>query len=143
MQGGSTGTGAGGQEDYLDKGLRPLFSLPSPLPSFPFTFLPFPSLSSSPPPTFTASHPNNPTHPINPRTKRSSQTGLDAAEKRFGGGNVNPEQKRGMNEKVTDGARGMFEKATGFVSYFFFPFLPPLSFIAFRCLSLIYEVWWG
>ncbi|KAI4124031.1 MAG: hypothetical protein LQ347_005898 [Umbilicaria vellea] len=39
--------------------------------------------------------------------------GLDFAEKKFGGGKINPEQKRGMNEKVTDGARGMFEKATG------------------------------
>ncbi|MCJ1365936.1 hypothetical protein MMC16_005061 [Acarospora aff. strigata] len=39
--------------------------------------------------------------------------GLDAAEKKFGGGKINPEQSRGMNEKVTDGARGMLEKATG------------------------------
>lgn len=31
---------------------------------------------------------------------------------------MNPEQSRGMNEKVTDGARGMFEKATGFVLLF-------------------------
>lgn len=39
--------------------------------------------------------------------------GLDAAEKKFGQGKVNPEQSRGMNEKVTDGARGMFEKFSG------------------------------
>ncbi|KAI9854324.1 MAG: hypothetical protein M1830_006542, partial [Pleopsidium flavum] len=32
--------------------------------------------------------------------------GLDTAEKKFGQGKVNPEQSRGMNEKVTDGARG-------------------------------------
>ncbi|KAL6721042.1 hypothetical protein ACLMJK_000142 [Lecanora helva] len=39
--------------------------------------------------------------------------GLDAIEKKFGGGKVDPEKQRGMNEKITDGARGMFEKATG------------------------------
>jgi len=39
--------------------------------------------------------------------------GLDAVEKKFGQGKVNPEQSRGMNEKITDGARNMFEKATG------------------------------
>lgn len=39
--------------------------------------------------------------------------GLDAAEKKFGGGKIDPEQKRGLNEKITDKARGMFEKATG------------------------------
>ena len=39
--------------------------------------------------------------------------GLDALEKKFGGGKVDPEKQRGMNEKITDGARGMFEKATG------------------------------
>ena len=41
--------------------------------------------------------------------------GLDAVEKKFGQGKVNPEAQRGMNEKITDGARGMFEKATGYV----------------------------
>ena len=40
-------------------------------------------------------------------------TGLDALEKKFGQGKVDPEKQRGMNEKITDGARGMFEKATG------------------------------
>ncbi|MCJ1231010.1 hypothetical protein MMC12_007685 [Toensbergia leucococca] len=39
--------------------------------------------------------------------------GLDAVEKKFGQGKIDPEKQRGMNEKVTDGARGMFEKATG------------------------------
>jgi len=39
--------------------------------------------------------------------------GLDAIEKKFGGGKINPEQARGVNEKITDGAREMFEKATG------------------------------
>ncbi|KAA6409054.1 MAG: hypothetical protein FRX48_07398 [Lasallia pustulata] len=39
--------------------------------------------------------------------------GLDFAEKKFGGGKINPEQQRGTNEKITDGARGMFEKTTG------------------------------
>ncbi|MCJ1256708.1 hypothetical protein MMC24_004532 [Lignoscripta atroalba] len=39
--------------------------------------------------------------------------GLDAAEKKFGGGKVDPAKQRGMNEKITDKATGMFEKATG------------------------------
>ncbi|KAF6219218.1 hypothetical protein HO133_005043 [Letharia lupina] len=39
--------------------------------------------------------------------------GLDAAEKKFGQGKVDPQKERGVNEKVTDKARGMFEKATG------------------------------
>ena len=39
--------------------------------------------------------------------------GLDAIEKKFGGGKVDPEKQRGMNEKITDGARSAFEKATG------------------------------
>ncbi|MCJ1410046.1 hypothetical protein MMC19_004131 [Ptychographa xylographoides] len=38
---------------------------------------------------------------------------LDMAEKKFGQGKVDPNKQRGMNEKVTDGARGMFEKVTG------------------------------
>ncbi|CAO2656067.1 Nn.00g048700.m01.CDS01 [Neocucurbitaria sp. VM-36] len=40
--------------------------------------------------------------------------GLDTAEKKFGGAQgQNSEKNRGVNEKITDGARGMFEKATG------------------------------
>ncbi|ETI29517.1 hypothetical protein G647_01970 [Cladophialophora carrionii CBS 160.54] len=39
--------------------------------------------------------------------------GLDAAEKRFGQGKVDPAKSRSVNEKVTDKARDMFEKATG------------------------------
>ncbi|MCJ1295136.1 hypothetical protein MMC34_006697 [Xylographa carneopallida] len=39
--------------------------------------------------------------------------GLDAAEKKFGQGKVDPTKERGVNEKVTDKARGLFEKATG------------------------------
>ena len=46
-------------------------------------------------------------------TLTSRNAGLDAAEKKFGQGKINPEQSRGMNEKITDGARNMFEKATG------------------------------
>ncbi|MCJ1358677.1 MAG: hypothetical protein MMC33_008677 [Icmadophila ericetorum] len=42
--------------------------------------------------------------------------GLDTLERKFGGGKVNPETSRGMNEKITDGARGFFEKATGYAS---------------------------
>jgi len=39
--------------------------------------------------------------------------GVDALEKKFGQGKVDPVKSRGMNEKVTDKARDMFEKATG------------------------------
>ncbi|KAF2500394.1 hypothetical protein BU16DRAFT_614157 [Lophium mytilinum] len=40
--------------------------------------------------------------------------GLDAAEKKFGGKfGADPAKNRSVNEKITDGARGMFEKATG------------------------------
>jgi hypothetical protein len=40
--------------------------------------------------------------------------GLDAAEKKYGGSwGQNTEGHRAMNEKITDGARDMFEKATG------------------------------
>ncbi|MCJ1485602.1 hypothetical protein MMC06_005777 [Schaereria dolodes] len=39
--------------------------------------------------------------------------GVDAAEKKFGGGKIDPQKERGVNEKVTDQARGMFEKVTG------------------------------
>lgn len=43
---------------------------------------------------------------------------------------MNPEQSRGMNEKVTDGARGMFEKATGFASLLSFLVAFPFLFQA-------------
>ncbi|OAK95142.1 hypothetical protein IQ06DRAFT_352873 [Phaeosphaeriaceae sp. SRC1lsM3a] len=40
--------------------------------------------------------------------------GLEGAEKKFGGSmGQNTEKNRGVNEKITDGARNMFEKATG------------------------------
>ncbi|KAJ4350616.1 hypothetical protein N0V95_004575 [Ascochyta clinopodiicola] len=40
--------------------------------------------------------------------------GLDSVEKKFGGSMGQDSQKnRGVNEKITDGARNMFEKATG------------------------------
>ncbi|EMD96701.1 hypothetical protein COCC4DRAFT_32844 [Bipolaris maydis ATCC 48331] len=40
--------------------------------------------------------------------------GLDAVEKKYGGATAEDTQKyRGVNEKITDGARNMFEKATG------------------------------
>ncbi|KAH6637461.1 hypothetical protein C7974DRAFT_410939 [Boeremia exigua] len=39
---------------------------------------------------------------------------LDAAEKKWGGSMGQDTQKnRAVNEKITDGARNMFEKATG------------------------------
>ncbi|OQO01565.1 hypothetical protein B0A48_12601 [Cryoendolithus antarcticus] len=43
--------------------------------------------------------------------------GLDAVEKKFGGqvghGVNDPNKMRSTNEKITDKARGVFEKATG------------------------------
>jgi len=39
--------------------------------------------------------------------------GVDAIEKKFGQGKIDPAKSRSMNEKVTDKARDMFEKATG------------------------------
>lgn len=41
--------------------------------------------------------------------------GLDAVEKKFGGqyGLGDPAKSRSVNEKITDGARNLFEKATG------------------------------
>ncbi|GFG26390.1 hypothetical protein IFM61606_06370 [Aspergillus udagawae] len=39
--------------------------------------------------------------------------GLDSVEQRFGGGKVDPAKMRSTNEKITDAARGQFEKATG------------------------------
>ncbi|KAJ5396420.1 hypothetical protein N7509_004533 [Penicillium cosmopolitanum] len=38
---------------------------------------------------------------------------LDSAERKFGGGKVDPAKMRSTNEKITDGAREQFEKATG------------------------------
>ena len=48
--------------------------------------------------------------------------GLDAVEKKFGQGKIDPVKQRGMNEKITDGLRGMFEKAT--VSHFLNELVP-------------------
>jgi hypothetical protein len=56
-------------------------------------------------------------------------TGLDAAEKRFGQGKVDPAKMRSTNEKITDGIRGQFEKLTGYV-------LPRLSLSLSLSLSL-------
>ncbi|MCJ1442640.1 MAG: hypothetical protein MMC23_003137 [Stictis urceolatum] len=39
--------------------------------------------------------------------------GLDAAEKKFGGGKVDPATMRSTNEKITDTGRDQFEKMTG------------------------------
>ncbi|KAF2685770.1 hypothetical protein K458DRAFT_387724 [Lentithecium fluviatile CBS 122367] len=39
---------------------------------------------------------------------------VESAEKKYGGSmGQNVQKSRGMNEKITDGARNMFEKATG------------------------------
>ena len=50
---------------------------------------------------------------IRPLPNILQSTGLDAAERKFGQGKVDPAKERGVNEKVTDQARGMFEKMTG------------------------------
>ncbi|KAG9780050.1 hypothetical protein KCU88_g3849, partial [Aureobasidium melanogenum] len=39
--------------------------------------------------------------------------GLDAVEKKYGGGKIDPAKQRSTNEKITDKARGLVEKATG------------------------------
>jgi hypothetical protein len=44
--------------------------------------------------------------------------GLDFVEKKFGQGKVDPAKMRSTNEKITDGARSMFEKMTGYVPSF-------------------------
>ncbi|KAJ5917972.1 hypothetical protein N7454_010347 [Penicillium verhagenii] len=38
---------------------------------------------------------------------------LDAGERKFGGGKVDPAKMRSTNEKITDTAREKFESATG------------------------------
>ena len=64
----------------------------------------------------------------------TAPTGLDAVEKKFGQGKVDPQKERGVNEKVTDKARGMFEKATGYDSFF-----PSLAFAS--VLVFAFGVW--
>ncbi|KIV96584.1 hypothetical protein PV10_00428 [Exophiala mesophila] len=39
--------------------------------------------------------------------------GLDAVEKKFGQGKIDPAAQRNTNEKITDKARNMFESSTG------------------------------
>ena len=90
------GGAAAGKEDYVDKGSSDM-SLYLSIQAVPKTLHP----------------PSHPNHNLIPPL---SSTGLASAEKKYGGGKVNPEQARGVNEKVTDGARGMFEKATGYVT---------------------------
>ncbi|KAF2011719.1 hypothetical protein BU24DRAFT_466398 [Aaosphaeria arxii CBS 175.79] len=52
--------------------------------------------------------------PANANNKDYLDKGLESAEKKFGGAwGQNTEKNRGINEKITDGARGLFEKATG------------------------------
>lgn len=41
--------------------------------------------------------------------------GLDALEKKYGQGKIDPQKSRGINEKITDTARETFEKMTGYV----------------------------
>lgn len=50
----------------------------------------------------------------NPQNEDYLDKGLDAVEKKFGGSwGQNTQKNRNINEKITDGARNMFEKATG------------------------------
>ncbi|CAI6338822.1 unnamed protein product [Periconia digitata] len=68
-------------------------------------------------PTATA-HSNDPaaaSSTANPTEKRDYlDKGLDAAEKKWGGEwGQDTEKHRALNEKITDGARNAFEKATG------------------------------
>ncbi|PSN62792.1 hypothetical protein BS50DRAFT_129461 [Corynespora cassiicola Philippines] len=50
----------------------------------------------------------------NNQNKDYVDKGLEAVEKKYGGEwGQNTEKNRAMNEKITDGARNMFEKATG------------------------------
>jgi hypothetical protein len=61
--------------------------------------------------------------PVNPGSNMTSagqsgqedyaDKGLDFLETKFGGGRIDPTKQREMNEKITDGARGMFEKLSG------------------------------
>ncbi|KAF2267641.1 hypothetical protein CC78DRAFT_577023 [Lojkania enalia] len=56
---------------------------------------------------------NNPSSASN-QNEDYLDKGLDAVEKKFGGSwGQDTEKNRAMNEKITDGARNMFEKATG------------------------------
>lgn len=41
------------------------------------------------------------------------EIGLDSVQRKYGGGKIDPDKNRQTNEKITDGARNMFEKATG------------------------------
>ena len=87
--------GSGPKEDYLDKGNVSLL-----LPFLPSLF------------PFSRFHPSI-THIYTGLTAKTKKPGLDAAEKKFGQGKVDPVKQRETNEKVTDKARGLFEKVTG------------------------------
>ena len=39
---------------------------------------------------------------------------MDSAERKFGGGKIDPDKMRDTNEKITDTARERFEGATGY-----------------------------
>lgn len=104
--------GGAGQEDYGDKGRSSLLSssvarAPSPLPS---------------PSRFRSVHQRDRIGVVEQRLILVTKTGLDFIEKKTG-----HTMGRDTNEKITDGARGLYEKATGYVSLFSPPSLnPPL-----------------
>ena len=126
-----------GQEDYADKGTPfPSTTLHSPFLYPAQTHYPYSTFPPKKkhliitiiPPILTAFASRNPPSLSKPLSqsfffrdniaKSKNDPGLDAVEKKFGQGKIDPEKQRGMNEKVTDGARGMFEKATGYVLLF-------------------------
>ncbi|KAK2821750.1 hypothetical protein FQN49_007711 [Arthroderma sp. PD_2] len=88
--GGPGGPGGRGQ-DYLDKGTREEMALI--------------------PESLEAIKTRSEKHKLTPLIY--VYTALDAAEKKFGKGKIDPNKSRGMNEKITDFARNTFEKVTG------------------------------
>ena len=136
------GSNNAGQEDYMDKGmLCPIFCpyclLYPPGQTEGLLYCPYSTLTShwtlhspfsspSPPPFIPPVLGQSPPLPaihfplllsiFNRLINHLS--GLDAVEKKFGGGSVDPAKQRGMNEKITDGARSVLEKATGYVVIF-------------------------
>ncbi|RAO64901.1 uncharacterized protein BHQ10_000913 [Talaromyces amestolkiae] len=57
--------------------------------------------------------PNQQQQQGNPQNEDYVDKGLDFAEKKYGQGKIDPAKMRSTNEKITDGARNLFEKVTG------------------------------
>jgi hypothetical protein len=104
--------GNAGQEDYGDKG-KFLLLFPS---LFHSSLSPFQIQQSPRLPSFFLKQPKATSTPLPPLIHSNTpQTGLDFIEKKTG-----HSFSRDQNEKVTDAARGFYEKQTGYV------LLPPL-----------------